>query len=308
LIPIHQVANDLDNARVWFEHVKLPKDALLNKFADIENNEYVQTTDEKMRIEVIGQRLLTGRIAIAEAALVSSRVLHMKTEEYAKQKICNGISGETTLYEMPQVKAAFEQSYAELDRLLKFTAAVENRLNKCLREGIIPDADLVDAIAVCKIKGIEVAIERAHKLRLEVGSYALMHDTGFELMDMLLCCKFAEGDSRILQMKLMRDRLKKVKKDGAVGTAMQYFGSDGNEAMAALNLARKLAPAGRDLQKMDALMTEHWEEIYALAELVGERHINSTEPAEFIEPIVDRLHNFSTDFDLDWKAKLGSSE
>jgi hypothetical protein len=29
---------------------------------------------------------------------------------------------------------------------------------------------------------------------------------------MLLCCKFAEGDSRILQMKLARDRLKKVMK------------------------------------------------------------------------------------------------
>ena len=39
-----------------------------------------------------------------------------------------------------------------------------------------------------------------------------MHGTGFELMDMLLCCKFAEGDSRILQMKLARDRLKKVMK------------------------------------------------------------------------------------------------
>jgi acyl-CoA oxidase len=50
------IANDLDNARVWFDKVKLPKDAILNKFADIsDNNEYVQTTDEKMRIEVIGQ-------------------------------------------------------------------------------------------------------------------------------------------------------------------------------------------------------------------------------------------------------------
>jgi len=44
----------------------------------------------------------------------------------------------------------------------------------------------------------------------QVGSYALMHGTGFELMDMLLCCKFAEGDSRILQLKLARDRLKRV--------------------------------------------------------------------------------------------------
>ena len=161
--------------------------------------------------------------------------------------------------------------------MISFTAAVEKRLNKCLREGTIPDASLVDAIAVCKIKGIEVAIERAHALRLEVGSYALMHNTGFELMDMLLCCKFAEGDSRILQMKLMRDRLKQVKKDGPLGTAMQFFGSDGTEAMAALNLARKLAPAGRDLEKMDALMTENWEEIYGLAEIIEERHINSLE-------------------------------
>ena len=64
------VANDLDNARVWFDQVRLPKNALLNKFADIRDNEYVQVGSEKMRIEVIGQRLLTGRLAIAEAALI----------------------------------------------------------------------------------------------------------------------------------------------------------------------------------------------------------------------------------------------
>jgi acyl-CoA oxidase len=47
------VANDLDNARVWFDQVQLPKSALLNKFCDIdENDEYVQK-GEKMRIEVI---------------------------------------------------------------------------------------------------------------------------------------------------------------------------------------------------------------------------------------------------------------
>ena len=40
---------------------------MLNKFADVRNDAYVQTTDERMRIEVIGQRLLTGRLAIAEA-------------------------------------------------------------------------------------------------------------------------------------------------------------------------------------------------------------------------------------------------
>ena len=35
----------------------------------------------------------------------------------------------------------------------------------CLRAGEIPDADLVDAISVCKIKCIDVAIQRVHALR-----------------------------------------------------------------------------------------------------------------------------------------------
>ena len=35
-----------------------------------------------------------------------------------------------------------------------------------------------------------------------------MAGTGFEHTDFLQCCKFAEGDSRILLMKVARDRVK----------------------------------------------------------------------------------------------------
>jgi acyl-CoA oxidase len=38
----------------------------------------------------------------------------------------------------------------------------------------------------------------------------MMHGSGFELTDMLLTCKFAEGDSRILAQNIARDRLKKL--------------------------------------------------------------------------------------------------
>lgn len=58
----------------------------------------IQVGSERMRIEVIGQRLLTGRLAIAEAALVSARCLLMKTEQYANEKVCNGLTGEVTVY------------------------------------------------------------------------------------------------------------------------------------------------------------------------------------------------------------------
>ena len=63
-------------------------------------------------------------------------------------------------------------------------------------------------------------------------------------------------------MKLMRDRLKQVKKDGVVTAMLAAVmpGADRAESMAALSLARKLAPAGRDLEKMAKLMDEvRWE-------------------------------------------------
>jgi len=298
------VANDLDNARVWFDRVRLPRAALLNKFADVRDDQYVQTTAERMRIEVIGQRLLTGRLAIAEAALVCARVLHLKTERYAAQKVCNGLAGEVMLSDMPQLRAVFDESYAALDEMSAFTAGVEERLNECLRRGIIPDEHLVDALSVCKIKCIDVAMQRVHALRQEVGSYALMHATGFELADMLLCCKFAEGDSRILQQKLTRDRLKALQKGGAAG-ALSALLSEPSETLAAARLASKLQPAGRDAAKLAKAMDENWREIYALADLVAERHMRTGQRGAFLEgETVERMMPAATEFDAEWKEKL----
>ena len=186
---------------------------------------------------------------------------------------------------------------------------MEARLNACLRDGAIPPAELVDAIAVAKIKCIEAAVERVHVLRQEVGSYALMHATGFELVDMLLCCKFAEGDSRILQQKLARDRLKELKRGGAFGAFSSLIGGEGPlfsaETMSAIGLARKLAPAGRDLGKLAAAMDENWRDVYELAELVAERHMRSSEGGRaFCEPAVERLIPAARTFDHDWKSKV----
>jgi len=55
------------------------------------------------------------------------------------------------------------------------------------------------------------------RLKQEVGSFALMDDAGFKHMDFLQCCKFAEGDSRILMTKMARDRLKQFAKQGEEG-------------------------------------------------------------------------------------------
>ena len=195
---------------------------------------------------------------------------------------------------MPQLRAVLDESYKELDEMMASTAGVEDRLNRCLREGTIPDADLVDAIAVCKIRCIDVAVQRVHKLRLEVGSYALMHGTGYELVDIFLCCKFAEGDSRILRQKLAQNRLKAVAK-GGMGAAV---------TREALLLTSKRKPAGRDLKKLAVAMDKNWKDNYALSERIEQRHMRDGVKSSFIESAVQRLAPASVDFDNDWKEKI----
>lgn len=200
--------NDLDNAWIRFDNVWLPKTALLNRFSDIRNNQYVQTTNEKMRLEVIGQRLLSGRVAIAQAALMFSIKLFENTKKFSDNKLCWAPKGNPSLSQIPQLSTLYVEADAKHAKLLNFTMLVEDKLSETMQNGNTPSAALVEAIAVAKIKAVENAIDLTFRLKQEVGSYALMGGTGFEHTDFLQCCKFAEGDSRILMQKIARDRVK----------------------------------------------------------------------------------------------------
>ena len=119
-----------------------------------------------------------------------------------------------------------------------------------------------------------------------------MSNTGFELADMLLCCKFAEGDTRILMQKIARDRLKKLQKDGLAGLVAGVFDE---ETRVAFSLARVLKAA----PDKAAAWNEQWAAIYKLADLVCARHLASAAPPPgfdapgFQEPLVDRYQDRS---------------
>lgn len=132
-----------------------------------------------------------------------------------------------------------------------------------------------------------------------------MHGSGFELEDMLLTCKFAEGDSRILAQKIARDRLKKLQLDGPVAAVAALLSSDRREAFVAISLARKLAPAGRDPKKLAAVMDASWRQVYELADLVAARRIRDGAPGTFVEGrFEERLSPASMAFDAHWKERL----
>ena len=278
------IANDLDNARIKFSNVFAPTTSLLNKFCeiDMQTGQYRQTGKERMRIEVIGQRLLTGRLAIAESALVSVRQLFIKAKSYADNKIVNGIMGKHPLSELPHLVQLFHDADQSLTSLETFSASVEARLSVHLRNGTIPDENLVEAIGVTKIKNIEVATAMEHRLEQELGSYALMAVSGFIYKDMLLCCKFAEGDSRILLQKIARDELKRVQKGGWLKLAQRMLLESNVRERGRAWKSFSLALAVSRAPSMAEGFLQKWEMVYDLANAVCDCHVfnECPEPAE----------------------------
>ena len=101
-----------------------------------------------------------------------------------------------------------------------------------------------------------------HRLRQEVGSFALMADAGFKHTDFLQCCKFAEGDSRILMSKIARDRLRLVEK----GQDM-----DADEGKQALGLALAMKKHLDNGASKQVAWDNEWKGVYELAETVMAR-------------------------------------
>ncbi|GAX79521.1 hypothetical protein CEUSTIGMA_g6962.t1 [Chlamydomonas eustigma] len=263
------IGNDLDNAAIVFNRVRLPKSALLNRFADIdETGRYMQLVKGVANIDMIGQRLYTGRIVIAESAVVFTRTLFETTRQYSDAKPCWAPNMQRpTLSQIPQLKALFFEADQRLHQLQKLLDRLQDQFTPHLRKGGIPPKELVDVVAAAKISCIESGIELCHRLKQEVGSFALMAGSGFERTDYLQCCKFAEGDSRILMQKLARDRVSSWSNLSKSSGAERNDNVSEEEGQLCSSLSQALKGGG------PKAWDEQWENVYKLANLVVRRLI-----------------------------------
>ena len=95
------------------------------------------------------------------------------------------------------------------------------------------------------------------------------------------CCKFAEGDSRVLMLKMARDRLRRFGKEAKAGVPV----AAGEEEEAALcgELARALGKAKGDKAAEARIWDDEWRGVYGLAEAIMGRTINHV----FADAILD---------------------
>ena len=162
---VKTVGNDLDNAEIRFEGAFVPRDALLGRYCEVDpSGEYrVKGGGVGSPFEMIGQRLFTGRVCVAQAALEYRRTLFARTRRYCESKRMAPSPGESSsgseeeeesgrvLGDLPQLKKLFADDAARLQELDAFCAACERELCQVLREGGLPSASLVDAIATAKV-------------------------------------------------------------------------------------------------------------------------------------------------------------
>lgn len=267
---VKTTGNDLDNAWIRFERVRVPHASLLNAHCAVDpaSAEYTLTTPGLAPFAMIGQRLYSGRVAVAQAALSYARELFRVTRAYADAKPIWSAAAEQggperALSSIPQLRALFAEADASLGGLECFVGQCEAELTPLLRAGQMPGVPLAHAIAVAKVKAVEASIDLCWRLKQEVGSYALMGDSGFAHLDFLCCCKFAEGDSRILMQKMARDALKRFAKEpAALG--------DGEAARLCAELGTALRRAGKDKAAQAAAWDEQHALVYALAEAIME--------------------------------------
>lgn len=268
---VKTTGNDLDNAWISFDRVRLPRTALLNAHAGIgDDGAYSRYTANIAPFEMIGQRLFTGRVAVAQAALSYRAQLFDVTRAYAEAKPVPAPRAHPAgappprLSGIPQLRHLFAEAEAKAGAVEAFVARCEERLVPLLRAGELPDAELTQAIATAKVKAVETSIDLCWRLKQEVGSYALMGSSGFVHLDFLNCCKFAEGDSRVLMQKMARDRLKQFGKDAKAKITPPA--SHAAEVAICAQLARALAAAKGDKAAELELWDENWQAVYALAE------------------------------------------
>lgn len=203
-------ANDLDNAWIAFDDVRVPESALLDRYAGIgKNGEYVVRQKGLKTMEQIGQRLFTGRVAVAEATMVFGKNIFAKTRAYTDKKLCWAPKGmRPPLSMLPQLQSLFQEAEEAFAYQERYNKICEEQLCVFLRKDALPSTKLQDAIAVAKIRSVETVLQLAFRLKQAVGSFALMADSGFEALDTMQIAKFAEGESFVLMQKIARDRVK----------------------------------------------------------------------------------------------------
>jgi acyl-CoA oxidase len=89
--------NGIDNGRLMFEHVKIPRENMLNRLADVTPTGKFICDIPKVsnRFFKVADRLLSGRLCISAMCLAGSKAVLYHTIRYSQQRLTGGPTGQS---------------------------------------------------------------------------------------------------------------------------------------------------------------------------------------------------------------------
>ena len=91
-------ANGVDNAKIAFNKVRTPRESILNRYSDVDENGVFTSKIPKMRDRFlrVADRLLSGRLCIAGLCMSGTKTVACTGLRYAKDRLVLGPEGKST--------------------------------------------------------------------------------------------------------------------------------------------------------------------------------------------------------------------
>ena len=199
---------------------------MLSKISLIDENGcyHLKNEDIPFKFVSVAQRLLSGRICIAGAALSQLHRILDEVVKYAESKsIPRGKNERMKLSELPLLRDEIDAIRDCLYVYKLFCCLNEDAFIK-FADGLVT-SQMVEHIACGKIEIVEYCIDKMLALKLRVGSYCLQSDSPFgSRTDILYVLRFAEGDTAILKQKMVRDCLKSIQRSMMMNVLLLIIG------------------------------------------------------------------------------------
>jgi len=100
--------NGVDNGRLWFDNIRIPRSALLDRFSSIDRNGNLtsQIKNRRDRFLVVADQLLSGRLCIASLCIASAKLSSLIAVRYSATRLTVGPKGAS---DMAMLNYQFQQ-------------------------------------------------------------------------------------------------------------------------------------------------------------------------------------------------------